>query len=460
MKIVEFRAENIKRLVAVQIKPDGNLVEITGRNSSGKTSCLDAIWWALAGVRTHQPEPIRRGQDEALIELDLGNVLVKRTFKRVQQKLDDKEDGKTEERITTSLHVETAEGARFPSPQAMLDKLLDSISFDPLAFSRMDAKAQHAALKTLCGLDFTELEVKAAKAYEKRTEHNRTKKARGAAAAQIKVPEDVPEKPVDVGALMQALDEVDESNRTLAEGHRNRSAVHERTRALLSEAKTRLAQTESAVKAAEKALALAKRERAEVREEVSKHEADVEALPPLTAPEFAATAPLKAEIAGAEAKNAAHRARKEKAALEKQAAEAEAAAEACTDEIDGCKEDMERMIMDAEMPVEGLGLHDGMVTFEGHPFEQASHADTLRVSCSIAMRKHADLRVILVRDASLLDENGLGVVAKMADDRNYQIWLERVDTSGTVGFVIEDGRLKGADAASATSSGRRETDEG
>ena len=199
MKIVEFRAENIKRLVAVQLKPDGNIVQITGANGQGKTSLLDAIFWALAGVRSHQPEPIREGQDEALIELDLGKIIVRRTFKRVSETLDNEGNIESEEHITTSLRVETVEGARFPSPQTVLDKLLDSISFDPLAFARMDAKAQYAALRTLCGLDFTDLEVKAAKAYEKRTEHNRTKKARGAAAAQIKVPEDVPEKPVDVG---------------------------------------------------------------------------------------------------------------------------------------------------------------------------------------------------------------------------------------------------------------------
>ena len=32
----------------------------------------------------------------------------------------------------------------------------------------------------------------------------------------------------------------------------------------------------------------------------------------------------------------------------------------------------------------------------------------------------------------------------MADTEDYQIWIERVDGIGTVGFVIEDGTLKGA----------------
>ena len=44
MKIVQLTAENVKRLTAVSIAPDGNLVQITGRNGQGKASVLDAIF--------------------------------------------------------------------------------------------------------------------------------------------------------------------------------------------------------------------------------------------------------------------------------------------------------------------------------------------------------------------------------------------------------------------------------
>ena len=36
MKIITLTAENIKKLVAVEIKPDGSLVQITGKNGQGK----------------------------------------------------------------------------------------------------------------------------------------------------------------------------------------------------------------------------------------------------------------------------------------------------------------------------------------------------------------------------------------------------------------------------------------
>lgn len=54
MKVISLQAENVKRLKAVAIAPSDNLVEITGKNAQGKTSVLDALWWALAGKDAQQ----------------------------------------------------------------------------------------------------------------------------------------------------------------------------------------------------------------------------------------------------------------------------------------------------------------------------------------------------------------------------------------------------------------------
>ena len=76
-KIVSLRAENIKRLRAVEITPAGHLVEITGRNGQGKTSVLDSIEMALAGKRSIPTRPIRDGAEEALLsgKVSSGNSL-------------------------------------------------------------------------------------------------------------------------------------------------------------------------------------------------------------------------------------------------------------------------------------------------------------------------------------------------------------------------------------------------
>jgi hypothetical protein len=191
VKIISLTAENVKRLVAVSIKPNGNLVEITGKNGQGKTSVLDAIWWALTGTGNVQTQPIRKGEMRATIKLDLGEIIVTRTFTR-----------KDETDYTTALSVRGADGSSFKSPQAVLDGLAGALSFDPLEFSRMKARDQFNALRAFVpGIDFEKVDAQNRGDYERRTEANRLWKQALAAAEMISVPAETPEEPIDEAAL-------------------------------------------------------------------------------------------------------------------------------------------------------------------------------------------------------------------------------------------------------------------
>jgi len=103
------------------------------------------------------------------------------------------------------------------------------------------------------------------------------------------------------------------------------------------------------------------------------------------------------------------------------------------------------------MPVDGLGFGDGIVTLNDLPFEQASDAERLRVSIAIAMATNPKLRVIRIRDGSLLDEDSMKMIAEMAKDGDFQYWIERVDSTGTVGIVLEDGEVKADNQEEETS---------
>ena len=111
MKIINLQAENIKRLKAVEITPQGNAVVLGGENGAGKSSVLDSIMMALGGGRTICEQPIRDGETRASIRLDLGKYVVERKFTK----------GKS------YLTVTQADGAEIKSPQAMLDELIGSL---------------------------------------------------------------------------------------------------------------------------------------------------------------------------------------------------------------------------------------------------------------------------------------------------------------------------------------------
>jgi hypothetical protein len=136
MRIISLQVDNFMRIKAVSIRPDKSLVEIRGKNEQGKSSLLNAMWAALAGKAAIPPVPIRKGEETASIRLDLGTLKIVRKFKLT-------EAGE----YTTSLTVESDEGARFTKPQDVLNSLVGELSFDPLEFKRMKPKEQAEALK-------------------------------------------------------------------------------------------------------------------------------------------------------------------------------------------------------------------------------------------------------------------------------------------------------------------------
>jgi hypothetical protein len=95
-----------------------------------------------------------------------------------------------------------------------------------------------------------------------------------------------------------------------------------------------------------------------------------------------------------------------------------------------------------KMPVQGLTFGEGEILLNGVPFAQASDAEQLQASVAIAAALNPKLRVIRIRDGSLLDDLAMQRLAQFATATDMQVWIERVDSSGKIGFVLEDGHVK------------------
>ena len=395
LKIIALQAENLKRLVAVHIRPDGNLVQITGKNGEGKSSVLDAIWWALDGTANIQAQPIRKGADRATIRLDLGELIVTRTFKA-------QGDGG----YTTAITVEGADGSRFSSPQKMLDGFLGALTFDPMEWLRMRPADQQRG------------------DYERRPDLGRPQREAEASARTILLPEGVRYEAVDEDALTAELARAGEHNASITERTHRRADVTEQVKVHRSEAE-------------------------QLRKRAEDHEAQAAELQrkidgAAALPNPIDTDALRAKITAARATNAQVRMQENKATHESRASALAAQCNELTENIAARERAKAEAVAKATLPIEGLTFGDGVVLFKGLPLDQASDAERLRVSVAIAMASNPKLKVVRIRDGSLLDEDGIELVAAMAAERGYQVWLERVDSSGTVGFVLEDGMVKGA----------------
>jgi hypothetical protein len=95
----------------------------------------------------------------------------------------------------------------------------------------------------------------------------------------------------------------------------------------------------------------------------------------------------------------------------------------------------------AKYPVPGLGFHDEEVTYNGLPFKQASNAEQIKVSIAMGMAGNPKIRVMRIKDGSLLDDDSLAVVENMAVEHDFQVFMEIVDVSGKMGVYLVDGEI-------------------
>ncbi len=413
VKIIKLHCENIKKIKVVSITPDGSIIQITGPNGSGKTSVLDAIYWALAGGNAIDSKPVRDGTESATITLDLGEFTVIRTFKA---------DG-----ATTKLEVITAAGAKYPSPQKRLDALLGSLTFDPLAFARAEAKEQLNGLRRLVPLDIDidELDLENRRDFDARTNINRDVKALEAqvnAAGEIGLIDAPADSP---SALLAQMEQASDHNRAVDTEARRRADFSRE----ITYKDERLRKLEGEI--------------ADLRVEISALEAGREAWEPEIAK--IDVADLRARVEAASERQREHEESKRALAAHEQLVMKLEHARMTSEEFTAAMASRHSRRMNAiaaaKMPVDGLGFGEGEVTYNGLPFAQASGAEQLRVSVAIAMAGNPKLRVLRIKDGSLLDSKSLALLEEMADLNDFQVWIESVDESGTVGIVMEDGAV-------------------
>ncbi|GAA3330584.1 AAA family ATPase [Curtobacterium albidum] len=416
LRIIGLNVENYKRLTAVEIRPDGDVVLIGGRNAQGKTSVLDAIYAVLKGgaAARETVQPIRDGQDTAIARLDIGDEHGNTVY--VATRRWTKDDAGT-------LTVESADHARFSSPQKLLDGMLGAITLDPLAFTRMDAKAQLRtlidALGDSLGFDPAQLDKERKGVYDRRTEVGReVKRLEGQLASYPAADPTVPAEEVSAAELVAKVDAVSRQNRAIdaaIETARQARADQQRAADALAAAQNALtAATARASETVAAARALGEREDAQgyldqlgeidhINEQV-RQQRD--------------RAAVAAELSDRKQEQAQHTLKLE--------------------EIDRQKADG---IAAAKLPVPGLGFDADGVTLNGIPFSQASTAEQVRVSTALAMAGDPTIRVMRIDGGESLDSESLAIVEQLAAEKSYQVWISRVDESRSVGFTIEDGTV-------------------
>lgn len=420
MKIVELRASNFARLSAVEIRPDGAVVPIIGKNSAGKTSVLRAIWTALEGKAAAPARPIHEGAERAVIKLDLGELVVTRTFSR----------GKHGDITTDLTVVDASRGKIGKTPQAVLDALLGDLTFDPLAFAKLPSKDQVARLRALVpGIDFDAIEREREDTFDARTACNRLAKEKRTLADGIQLPAGPEPEAVDLSGLTARLQAANASNAQVGQMRANVASRRSEAERLRDAAEEWRSDAARLIQKAEDAERIATSTEAEA-ERVEK-----------TIPAPADTTKIAEQIAAAGQTSRVRRLFEDRRAHEAAAAAHEEQSGNLTAVIGNLDTAVRDAVAKAKLPA-GLSFGEGAVLLNGAPFVDAGTAEKIVASLEVGMALNPSLRVLLVDEGSELDVEHLALVAQIAEKNNFQVWICKVaEGEQTVGFRIEDGRV-------------------
>ena len=410
MKINSLQFENVKRIKAVQMKPsESGLTIIGGNNEQGKTSVLDAIAWALGGEKYRPSEAQREGSTlPPSLKIVMNNGLV------VERK------GKN-----SDLKVTDPSGKR--AGQMLLNEFIEELALNLPKFMEASGKEKASTLLQIIGVgdQLMQLDAQEKELYQERLYVGRTADQKKKFAAEQPYYPDAPDEPVSPSELIRQQQEILARNGQRQQWKReydnilNEMDILERK---IDEYKNVLRRSED-----------------QLKELKAKQVAAMKTPKEL---EMESTDELERSIANIDEIN-----RKVRANLDKGKAEDDAKIYAdkysqLTTQIEDVRKQKTSLLSSAELPLPGLAVEDGELTYMGQKWDNMSGSQRLIVSTAIVRKLNPSCGFVLMDKLEQMDLKTLREFGKWLEQENLQVIATRVSTGEECSVIIEDGYAK------------------
>lgn len=420
VKITALEAENVKRIKAVALTPaPTGLTIVGGNNNQGKTSVLDALAWALGGDRFRPDAAQRDGAvAPAHLKVKLSNgVVVERKGKNA------------------SLTVTDPTGRR--SGQQLLNAFVEPLALDLPRFMDASDKEKADILLRIIGigteLHTRDMEIKAL--YDKRTFTGQLAAQKKHFAEELISYPEAPDKPISASDLIRQQQDILARN---GENQRKRNQldklIDEKNQLnftlrdldeKIEDLKEEYEQTQAKFTDLEKQIFQARKSAAQLQDE--------------------STAELEASIRDIEDTNRKVRANLEKARAEDEAAQYSGEYDRLTEAIQQKRADRMALLNGADLPLPGLSVEDGALTYKGKHWRDMSGSDQLRVAAAIVRRLNPDCGFVLLDKLEQMDMTTLQEFSAWLEAEGLQAIATRVSTGSECQIIIEDGMVKDTD---------------
>lgn len=407
IKINALQVENVKRVKAVALEPSANgLTVIGGKNGQGKTSVLDAIAWALGGDRYRPSNAEREGSTlPPHIKLELSNGL---TVER---------SGKN-----SALKVVDTTGNR--SGQQLLNEFVEQLAIDLPRFLRASNHEKADTLLQVIGVgdQVRSLEVKEKEVYNRRHMIGQEADRKRKYADELPYYPTAPNEPVSASQLIrQQQDILARNGENQRKRMRSNQIEHEygRTAAHVSLLRSQLADAEKQLQQLEADLAIAQKDALDLQDE--------------------STDEIERSLQEIEQINIQIRANCDREKAEQDAAHYAQQYQDLTKELEEIRHDKYALLDSAKLPLPGLSVEDGELTYNGKKWDCMSGADQLIAATAIVRAINPKCGFVLLDKLEQLDADTLLSFGSWLEEQGLQAIATRVSTGPECSIIIEDG---------------------
>lgn len=413
VKIAALEAENVKRIKAVALTPSPTgLTIVGGNNNQGKTSVLDALAWALGGEKFRPTAAVRDGAlAPPHLKVILSNGVV------VERK------GKN-----SSLTVTDPTGQR--SGQQLLNAFVEPLALDLPRFMQASDKDKADTLLNIIGVGdaLTGLDREIKALYDRRTVIGQIGAQKRHAAEELTEYPDAPSEPVSAIELIQQQQEILLHN-----------ADNQRQRMKLAQLEEQEKQLGRRVQELSQELEMVEHQLTAVQQDVQDATKTVAQL------QDESTTELEQSIRNVEEINRQVSANLAKSKAQDEAERYAQEYTALTEQIKAKRTARMDLLNGADLPLTGLGVEDGSLTYNGKHWQDMSGSDQLRVATAIVRRLNPDCGFVLLDKLEQMDLATLAEFGSWLQTEGLQAIATRVSTGGECQIIIEDGRVKDAE---------------
>jgi len=408
MKINSLEIENVKRIKAVKIKPSANgLTIIGGKNNQGKTSVLDSIAWALGGDK-YRPSQAQR--DGSVIPPSLHIVM---------------DNGLVVERKGKNSDLKVTDPNGNKGGQQLLNEFVAQLALDLPRFMGSSSKEKANTLLQIIGVGdrLYELEREEQELYNKRRAIGQIADQKLKFSKEMAYYPDAPDDIVSASELIRQQQGILARN---GENQRKRERRDHLDRQV-TEIRRQLEDLQSRYKAVCDDYDIALRSAADLRDE--------------------STAELERNIADVEAINIKVRANLDKEKALDDTKEYSQQYQQLTTQIDEARAAKAELLNGASLPLPGLSVEDGELTYNGYRWDNMSGSDQLKVSTAIVRKLNPKCGFVLMDKLEQMDTDTLEEFGLWLEQEDLQAIATRVSVGRECSVIISDGVVADEDAA-------------